>query len=197
MNKEQKAREFASDRHGAINQVRKYTGEPYITHPAAVVAILKSSPPYSVEMLCAGWLHDTIEDTDTTLTEIKAVFGSVVASLVWQVSDISKPSDGNRQVRKEIDRQHLAKASPTGKSIKLADMIDNLNDIVGLDPDFAKVYLVEKRQLLEVLEGGDPNLWHQAAQLLDQCDIDLAIPAIKPGLKQGEFSPSALLGMKM
>ena len=49
-----------------------------------------------------------------------------MAYLVDCLTDVSKPSDGNRAVRKEIDRQHLAKASPKAKTIKLADLIDKL-----------------------------------------------------------------------
>jgi hypothetical protein len=57
---------------------------------------------------------------------------------------------------------HLAGASPRAKTIKLADLIDNSRSIVERDPDFAKVYLAEKRELLAVLTDGDETLLNQA-----------------------------------
>lgn len=109
-------------------------------------------------MICAAWLHDTVEDTPATLDEVERVFGFEVAALVEMLTDVSKPSDGNRAVRKAIDREHTAKASPQAKTIKLADLIDNTRSITEHDPKFAAVYLAEKALLLEVLRDGDATL---------------------------------------
>lgn len=158
---EQKAKAFATKCHEDIKQVRKYTGEPYINHPAAVVEIVRSVP-HTEAMLCAAWLHDTVEDTNTTINDIKREFGEEVAKLVEMLTDVSKPSDGNRKKRKAIDREHTAKASPQAKTIKLADLIDNTKTIVAFDPEFAKVYLAEKRLLLDVLGDGDKTLFDLA-----------------------------------
>jgi (p)ppGpp synthase/HD superfamily hydrolase len=158
---ENRAAAFAAQRHGAIDQHRKYTGEPYITHPEAVASIVRTVT-HTEEMLAAAWLHDTVEDTQTTLDEIRAEFGDAVASLVEQVTDVSRPSDGNRKARKALDREHIAKAGPEAKTIKLADLIDNSTSIIERDPKFAKVYLEEKSALLEVLREGDPSLWASA-----------------------------------
>jgi (p)ppGpp synthase/HD superfamily hydrolase len=155
---EQRAAAFAAWQHNAINQRRKYTGEPYINHPAAVAEIVRSVP-HTEEMLAAAWLHDTVEDTGATIIDIQVEFGLEVASLVEQITDVSCPSDGNRKTRKALDRDHIAKASPQAKTIKLADLIDNSASIVAHDPEFAKVYLEEKAALLEVLREGDPGLW--------------------------------------
>ena len=65
------------------------------------------------EIRIAAWLHDVVEDTPTLLEDVESAFGKSVAYLVDCLTDVSKPSDGNRAVRKEIDRQHLAKASST------------------------------------------------------------------------------------
>ena len=67
-------------------------------------------------MLAAALLHDTVEDTGTPLKDIEAEFGPDVASLVEQLTDVSKPEDGDRKTRKEIDRQHIAKASVRAKT---------------------------------------------------------------------------------
>lgn len=158
---EQKAKAFATKCHEDINQVRKYTGEPYINHPASVVEIVRSVP-HTEAMLCATWLHDTVEDTNATIDDIKREFGEEVAALVEMLTDVSKPSDGNRKKRKAIDREHTAKASPQAKTIKLADLIDNTKTIVAFDPEFAKIYLAEKRLLLDVLGDGDKTLFNLA-----------------------------------
>lgn len=159
----EKARLFATAAHHAVGQVRKYTGEPYINHPAEVVLILERAGVIQPEMLAAAWLHDVVEDTGVTIEVIRAEFGQCVATLVEGLTDVSKPEDGNRKKRKAIDRAHTAKQSPACKTIKLADLISNTQSIVKRDPEFAKVYLAEKRLLLdEALRHGDTFLWRQA-----------------------------------
>lgn len=166
MNIVDQARLFATHQHNSINHVRKYTGTPYIEHPAAVVSLLKSIP-HNDDMLAAAWLHDCVEDTPTTNVDIRKEFGSRIAHLVSDLTDISKPSDGNRRIRKLIDRAHLRAADPEAKTIKLADLIDNSKSIVQHDTSFAKVYLAEKAALLDVLKDGDSTLWHKAQNILD------------------------------
>lgn len=162
---EQRAREFAARHHGSIDHRRKYTGDPYITHPAAVVEIVRKVP-HTEAMLAAAWLHDTVEDTPVTLAEIEQKFGAEVAALVEHLTDISTLADGNREKRKAIDRAHTAMGSPEAKTIKLADLIDNTHSIVAHDLVFARVYLAEKALLLEVLREGDTTLWATAAALV-------------------------------
>lgn len=161
---EQKALQFATHHHGAIGQVRKYSGEPYINHPIAVAALVKSVP-HTKEMVAAAYLHDTVEDTAATLDEIREEFGDEVASLVGWLTDVSKPEDGNRAKRKAIDAEHTAAAPAAAKTVKLADLIDNSRSILARDPDFAKVYLEEKRKLLKVLREGDSTLWEMADKI--------------------------------
>lgn len=163
---EQRAKEFATLKHAEVEQMRKYTGEPYITHPASVVELVRGVP-HTEEMLAAAWLHDTVEDTDCTIYEIESLFGVEVAGLVEMLTDVSKLGDGNRATRKAIDREHTAKATPEGKTIKLADLIDNSHSIIEKDPKFAKVYLAEKALLLEVLTEGNEQLWQRAKDIVD------------------------------
>jgi (p)ppGpp synthase/HD superfamily hydrolase len=102
-------------------------------------------------VVAAAVMHDVVEDTPVGEAELRKEFPKLVVDLVMEVTNKSKPSDGNRAVRKEIDRQHLASASWWGKAIKLADLIDNTASIIEHDPSFAKVYLPEKVKLLEVM----------------------------------------------
>lgn len=149
------------------NQKRKYTNEPYVTHCISV-ANLVSEYDSSEHVVQAALLHDTVEDTDVTNDRIKLIFGERVAELVKELTDVSKPSDGNRKVRKEIDRQHLAKSSSEAATIKLADLIDNTNSIVEHDKEFAKVYLAEKEELLKVLTHGNEDLYALAKKTLEE-----------------------------
>lgn len=159
---EERARRFATKAHGSIDQRRKYTGEPYIVHPIAVAELVRSVP-HTEEMVAAALLHDVVEDTPVTIGQISDVFGTEVAELVDWLTDVSKPSDGNRRVRKRKDLMHLAKAPPAAKTVKLADLIDNTLTISKYDPSFWRVYRREKDGLLEVLKEGDPVLWSTAA----------------------------------
>jgi (p)ppGpp synthase/HD superfamily hydrolase len=164
---EQKAREFATYHHGAIGQKRKYTGEDYINHPAAVVELVRSVP-HTPEMLAAAWLHDTVEDTAATIEDIERHFGQEVATLVEMLTDVSRPEHGLRATRKAMDREHTAKASPAAKTIKLADLIDNSISIMDHDHKFAQVYMAEKAALLEVLTEGDQMLYATATEIIER-----------------------------
>ena len=163
----QKAHEFAAQMHAAVGQKRKYTGEPYIVHPEEVAQIV-ATVPHDEGMLAAAFLHDTVEDTLANLEMIETEFGKDVASLVEQLTDVSRPEDGNRQRRKEIDRLHTAKASTRAKTVKLADLISNSRTIAKHDPHFARVYFAEKEVLLAVLKEGDPTLLAEAESILRQ-----------------------------
>ena len=161
MTKLDKAIKFATKAHG--KQKRKYTGEPYITHPIAVMEIVRTVP-HTEEMLVAAVLHDTVEDTPVTLADIKAEFGTKVMKLVEGVTDVSKPEDGNRKTRKAMDRAHTAKQSAEVQTIKLADLIHNTESIGRFDPKFYKVYREEKIRILDILKLGDRSLMHIAQQ---------------------------------
>ena len=162
----EKAYLFALVAHTAVGQKRKYTGEDYIHHPREVASIIRILN-FSDEMIAAAYLHDVVEDTQVPLSLIEAEFGKCVATLVEGLTDVSKPEDGNRAVRKEIDRQHTAKQSPACKTIKLADLISNSKSILQHDREFAKVYLKEKKLLLEVLKEGDAVLWEEANRIVE------------------------------
>lgn len=159
----QRAHAFAMHCHA--NQKRKYTGEPYVIH-CVEVARLVAHAGYDEEVVAAAYLHDTVEDGHTTLDAINAWFGLKVSVLVNELTDVSKPTDGNRAARRAIDRAKLSRASPEGQSVKLADLIDNTRCIVDNDRDFARVYLHEKRLLLGVLTKGHAGLMTLAQRTL-------------------------------
>lgn len=157
----EKARLYATAAHAAVGQVRKYTGEPYIVHPIEVAEIV-STVAHTPEMLAAAYLHDVVEDTKVTVDDIRAEFGPVIASYVHWLTNPSKKVDGNRAFRKALDRDYIQHAPANVHTIKLADLISNTRTIVLHDPKFAKVFLEEKRLLLEVLVKGDETLMSRA-----------------------------------
>jgi (p)ppGpp synthase/HD superfamily hydrolase len=161
-----KAQVYAMAAHASVKQVRKYTGEPYIVHPAEVAKIVAGVPGSTPDMVAAAWLHDVVEDTGCTYTDIHMAFGIDIATLVGWLTDVSKPEDGNRAVRKAIDRDHTACAPAAAQTVKLADLIANSRSIMAHDPTFARVYLEEKRMLLEVLSRGDATLMAEARRIV-------------------------------
>jgi|TARA_B110000483_G_C18188180_1_gene539817 (p)ppGpp synthase/HD superfamily hydrolase len=144
----EKAKEFARVSHAG--QVRKYTGLPYVTHTEEVADIVRSHNG-SKEMIAAALLHDVVEDTNVTNDEIRVLFGNSTADMVKWLTDTSKPGDGNRTVRKGIDRDRLSQASAAAQLIKAADMISNGKDIKVNDPKFAVTYIAEMDLLLKAM----------------------------------------------
>lgn len=159
------AKVFATAAHGAIDQRRKYTNAPYITHPLAVALLVESVEAHTVDMVCTAWLHDVLEDTSVPYEVLNAVFGRDIADMVHLLTDVGHEY-GNRAKRKAYDRDRLAGAPGSVQTVKVADLIDNTSTIVDFDPDFAKVYLREKRALLDVLLDADPTLWLKADEMV-------------------------------
>ncbi len=163
----ERARVFATAAHAAVGQVRKYTFEPYIVHPAEVAKIVRDAGG-SEAMVAAAWLHDTVEDTGVTIETIRAEFGTEVAELVGWLTDVSRPEHGNRAHRKALDRAHSAAAPAEAQTVKLADLIANTRSIMAHDEAFAKTYLEEKRLLLAVMTKGDPVLMAEARKFIGE-----------------------------
>ena len=159
----QRAEMFAQQAHK--DHKRKYTGDPYYVHLDEVRRIVKGAGG-NEDMQAAALLHDTVEDTSVTSADIIKEFGPRIAKLVVELTDVSKPEDGNRAVRKGIDRDKLAGVSAEAQTIKYADLISNGKDIMQNDPKFAKVYMKEKADLLRVMTKGNSNLRSAALAML-------------------------------
>lgn len=152
MNEAFEAMMFARERHA--NQVRKYTGNPYVDHLAEVAGIV-AAVGGDVFSIATSWLHDVREDQGVTGEEIEARFGMRIAVGVALLSDLET---GNRAERKSASRIRLASAPDWVQTIKCADLISNTSSIVKHDPKFAVIYLEEKRLLLNVLTKADTRL---------------------------------------
>lgn len=114
---------FATERHAG--QFRKATDTPFIVHPMEVMTILAGMKS-DTDLLIAGILHDTVEDTETTLEEIEALFGVEVARLV---AEHSEDKNLSWEERKEIEYRDTCDASLRLKKLVLADKLANLRSI--------------------------------------------------------------------
>jgi guanosine-3',5'-bis(diphosphate) 3'-pyrophosphohydrolase len=151
---------FASLKHR--DQRRKDVEKsPYINHLIDVAFILwfegKVRDP---EILMAGILHDTVEDTRTTFEELEVHFGKPVADFVKEVTDDTSLSP---QARKQAQIKHSASASEGAKLIKLADKISNLRDInrqppFGWNHKRAQAYFQWAKEVVAELRGINANL---------------------------------------
>ncbi|WP_419954308.1 HD domain-containing protein [Neobacillus niacini] len=121
----EKALQIASKSHEG--QYRKKTDIPYIIHPVAVgMMLLKSG--YHEEIVAAGILHDTVEDTPLTLDEIKRDFGSNIAKIVEGSSEPDKSLPW--KARKEHTIEFLKTASEDIRAVVCADKLHNIRSII-------------------------------------------------------------------
>jgi (p)ppGpp synthase/HD superfamily hydrolase len=120
------AADFAAERHK--DQRRKGKGQvPYVNHLADVARLLavatKGADP---ELVAAGWLHDTVEDTATSHDELVSTFGDNIASLVMEVTDDKSLPKAER---KRLQVVKTPAKTPRAKMIKLADLTSNLRQL--------------------------------------------------------------------
>lgn len=120
----ERAIEVAAKAHQS--QYRKGTNIPYITHPYAVgMMLLKNG--CSEEVVAAGVLHDTLEDTPLTFEDIRNVFGEKIAELVKECSEPNK--DFSWEERKQLTIKHLETAPKDVCLIACADKLHNIRSI--------------------------------------------------------------------
>lgn len=106
---------------------------PYINHPIEVANILLNEAAVSDEtVLIAALLHDTVEDTETTLEEIERRFGKTVSAVVAEVTDDKSLTKAARKQR-QID--HAPSLSDRARLLKIADKTSNLRDIATSPPE--------------------------------------------------------------
>ena len=126
-----KAARFAAHKHR--NQRRKDEEKtPYINHPISVAKIISEiGNVEDPEVLAAALLHDTLEDTETTVEELIENFGVRVCSLVQEVTD-DKTQPKLERKQRQID--HAKEISEGAALIKLGDKISNVMDITNTPP---------------------------------------------------------------
>lgn len=116
MSKLEEALEFATKAHAG--QFRWDGVTPYIEHPKRVVKLLQSWNMRNLDVLCAGYLHDVLEDTPTKRSDIARKFSILTADIV---EGLTRPKDADYL-------EHCEKMSPLSAIVKIADILDNLTD---------------------------------------------------------------------
>ncbi|HEY8517865.1 MAG TPA: bifunctional (p)ppGpp synthetase/guanosine-3',5'-bis(diphosphate) 3'-pyrophosphohydrolase [Candidatus Binatia bacterium] len=128
-----RAYEFSAEKHK--NQ-RRATGEPYVSHPLEVAGII-ADLKLDVPSIATGLLHDTVEDTLTTLGQVEALFGTEIATLVDGVTKISQINFTSREEHQAENFRKMILAMARDLRvilIKLADRTHNMRTLNGLPP---------------------------------------------------------------
>lgn len=173
---------YAEAAHARVGQKRKYSDEPYIIHPRQAAQYVEASIHSDAITIAVALLHDVLEDTleegqtvqdgaDAMREHFTAVLADsdiahAIVVGVLEVTDISKPEDGNRKFRKEMDRDHAGRAHATRKTVKLADIKSNMPSIVKNDPGFARKWVSEKADVYPLLGDGDPELFKEVGDMI-------------------------------
>lgn len=117
---------------------RRGKGFPYIVHPMEAMEIVATMTP-DQELLAAAALHDTVEDTDVTIEEIRSEFGDRIAMLVAHESDEAMPGVSEEEswhARKQSAIDRLTRAPHDAKIVALGDKLSNMRAIAR---DYAEI----------------------------------------------------------
>lgn len=143
MNKITAAREFARKKHTHLK--RKDGKTPYFYHLGQVFTRARQLGVTNTNILCAAWLHDTIEDTNTDYDDIKERFGKKVADIVAAVTKDNRLEEKQREIRY---LNQLKKSPWEAKVVKLCDIIANVADLENTSYDMRKKREQIKKKLV-------------------------------------------------
>lgn len=147
------ALQFIREKHAG--QFRKFDKKPYIVHPISVAKIIKKFKGNSHaidELMIAALLHDTLEDTNTTIKEIREKFGNLVSSLVKELtSEAEKIAKLGKALY--LSKKMTEELTDWGLALKLADRLQNTSDFEVADPAFVKKYVIETNKIIESLSN--------------------------------------------
>lgn len=156
-----KALEFAREKHKG--QIRKNnTPVEYITHPINVANLVKKYANNAVnidDLVSSAYLHDTLEDTNTTYEELICNFGNIISNLVKELTN-------NDVLKKEMGKtkylsMKMANMSEDALIIKLCDRLDNVSSLYDTNKAFIDKYLRETISILNyIINSGNLNTIH-------------------------------------
>lgn len=121
-----KAVHFAAQKH-SFQRRKNASQTPYINHPIEVMRILDMVGVHDHVILSSAVLHDTVEDTETTIGEIRSIFGADIAVMVGEVTDDRSSSKLDRKL---AQIKKMRTASLGARMIKIADKISNILDTI-------------------------------------------------------------------
>jgi guanosine-3',5'-bis(diphosphate) 3'-pyrophosphohydrolase len=153
---------------------KRRSGDPYITHPLAVATIL-AELGMNTETVCAALLHDTVEDTPYTLTELRGEFGEDITALVDGVTKLDKVKYGESAEAETVRKMVVAMSRDIRVLvIKLADRLHNMRTLRYLPRE------KQERKSREVLEIYAP-LAHRLGMNTVKWELeDLAFATLYP-----------------
>lgn len=134
---------------------------PYINHPIALARVLSMEAGIDDEdVLIAAIVHDTVEETDTTIEELRERFGERIASLAGEVTD---DTTLDRTTRKQLQVEHASSLTREAALVKLADKVCNLRDVAeNPPPDWPltrrRKYFEWARQVIDGVRGAHAQL---------------------------------------
>jgi len=181
-----------------LGQTRKYTGRPYIEHPARVAGRL-TRLGCREEMICAAWLHDTLEDCDVSFDKLHSAYAIPldVCLLVHLMTNPSKKySNLNRAERKKMDLAHLKNTPREVRMIKLADRTDNLRELDPTQP-FAVQYMNESLALLAELSNTNEELEIDLVEEIKRLDNAVCLAKTPPPVSATSADLAAILNEKL
>lgn len=154
---------FSKDKHEG--QVRKHSSLPYFSHPKYVARLLERVTD-DVDIVIAGFLHDTLEDTDTTFKEIVDNFGKRVAHIVKEVTN-SKSERGSLKKRDYI----LKKMTSMSNDALLVKLADRFHNVYFMDADNDTK---ESQQFLEYYWSNTKYIITELLEIRDVLNISKA-----------------------
>lgn len=181
------AARFAATAHAG--QIRKGAlREPYLVHPLEVAALVAhATNDCDPELIAAAILHDTVEDTATTLDEIACAFGARIRDYVAEVTDDKSLA---KHDQKRIQVETLPRRSDGARLIRLADKVSNLRSLANDPPqhwsrDTARDYIKFCRQIGAIARSISPPLG---------LDLDAAAnrASTRFGLEEAEWRPTSM-----
>jgi (p)ppGpp synthase/HD superfamily hydrolase len=163
--------------------LRKHYELPYTVHLERVVGYVKAALHQNPDLLesgdcwdeiiAAAYTHDLLEDTKYIYNDMVIHLNKTIADLVKDLTNVEK-SAGNRAARKKIDNERLDKAHKYVKIIKLADRLDNINDLIvsyfkgDITEQYFVMYMEETEELLKYIKVDECCLYKRLKDLVSK-----------------------------
>lgn len=157
------AKVFAQSKHDKII-INTVSGKSFrhSDHLQEVADLVWASGGSDIE-IAAAWLHDIVEDTDTTIDEITSLFGKDIADIVFSLTDSEEIKHLPTEQRKQKQTEHIAHENDSVKRIKLADQIVNVKFLridpkVGWKKENGYNYVLGAKKIMDKCKGISPIL---------------------------------------
>lgn len=163
-----KARRFAREAHKPIS-ITTVSGDirPHVEHLQEVADLVWATGGSDIE-IAAAWLHDSVEDTSTTIDDIKTQFGEEIAALVYGLTDLDEYKGLASPERKQKQADRVKNENESVRKIKLADQISNMR-FITTDPKSTWLPEDNRKYIIGIKQVADEckKINHQLDELFD------------------------------